>query len=85
MGEALREIWEADRYPILGNEDWRTSAALTKEALARAATATASPDDPPEFERWLAALQDRSLPNADRQAVMTALYDLFDPEDSPRE
>jgi hypothetical protein len=82
MREALHEIWEADRYPIFGNEDWRTSAAFTKEALARAATATASRDDPPEFGRWLAALQDRSLHNADRQAIMTALYDLFDPEDS---
>jgi hypothetical protein len=82
MREALHEIWEADRYPILGNEDWRASAILMREALARAASATASPDGPPEFGRWLAALQDRSLPNADRQAIMTALYDLFDPEDS---
>jgi len=80
--EALRLIWEADRYPILGNEDRRMAAALEREALARAAKATASPDDPPEFGPWLAALQDRSLPDSDREAVMTALYDLFDPEDS---
>jgi len=80
--EALRLIWEAERYPIRGNEDWRTAAALAKEALARAAKATASPDDPPEFGLWLAALQDQSLPDSDREAVMAALYDLFDPEDS---
>ncbi len=79
--EALRLVWEAERYPIRGNEDWRTAAALTREALAQAATAMASPDDPPEFAGWLAALQDQSLPDADREAVMAALYDLFDPED----
>jgi hypothetical protein len=51
--EALRLIWEADRYPIRGNEDWRASAVLMREALDRAATATALPDDPPEFALWL--------------------------------
>jgi hypothetical protein len=78
--EALRLLWEADRYPIRGNEDWRWSAALQKEARARAATATASPDDPPEFIDWLTVLQDPSSPESDREAAMSALYDLFDPE-----
>jgi hypothetical protein len=36
--EALRLFWEADSYPIRGNEDWRTSAALEQEARIRAAT-----------------------------------------------
>jgi hypothetical protein len=80
--EALRLIWEAERYPIRGNEDWREAAALEKEARARAATAKASPGDPPEFIGLLTALQDESLPAADREAAMSALYDLFDPEDS---
>jgi len=53
---------------------------MEKEARARAATANASPDDPPEFVGWLAALQDQVLPDSDREAVMSALYDLFDPE-----
>jgi len=79
--EALRLFWEADSYPIRGNEDWRASAALEQEARIRAASAKSSPDDPPEFAGWLAALQDQSLPDADREAVMAALYDLFDPED----
>jgi hypothetical protein len=80
--EALRLIWEAERYPIRGNEDWRTAATLAREALTRASTATASPDDPPEFGLWLAALQDQSLPEETRETAMSALYDLFDPEDN---
>jgi hypothetical protein len=67
-------------YPILGNEDWRASDRLREEALAKAAHAVPSPDDPPEFTGWLTTLRDRSLPNHDRQAAMPALYDLFDPE-----
>jgi hypothetical protein len=77
--EALRLIWEADRYPIRGNEDWRASAVLMRGALDRAATATASPGDPPEFALWLAALQDPSLPEETREDAMSALHDLFDP------
>jgi hypothetical protein len=79
--EALRLIWEADRYPIRGNEDWRASAILMRKALARAASAIASPDDPPEFAGWLAALQNPSLLEETREAAMSALYDLFDPEE----
>lgn len=41
--EALRLLWEADRYPILGNADWRASDRL------KAALAVPSPDDPLEF------------------------------------
>ena len=78
--EALRLLWEADRYPIRGNEDRREAVALEQEARARAATAEASPDDPPEFSAWLAALQNLSLPESDREEVMDALYDLFDPD-----
>jgi hypothetical protein len=77
--EALQLIWEADRYPIRGNEDWRASAVLMREALDRAATATASPGDPPEFALWLTALQDPSLPEETREDAMSALHDLFDP------
>jgi hypothetical protein len=47
--EALRLFWEADRYPIRGNENLHPALALEKEARARAATAKASPGDPPEF------------------------------------
>lgn len=78
--EALRLFREADRYPIRGNEDLRPALSLEKEARARAATAIPSPDDPPEFARWLATLLDRSAPEPEREAAMEALYDLFDPE-----
>jgi hypothetical protein len=80
--EALRLIWEADHYPILGNEDWRVSAALAKDALEKAATAIPCPTDPPEFMGWLTTLLDQSAPAEDREAAMSALYDLFDPEDA---
>jgi hypothetical protein len=78
--DALRLLWEADRYPIRGNEDRRAAAALEKEARIRATTALTSPDDPAEFTQWLKMLLDESLPDADREAVMAALYDFFDPE-----
>jgi hypothetical protein len=52
--EALRLLWEADRYPIRGNEDVHPALALEREARARATTAAPSPDDPLEFGRWLA-------------------------------
>ena len=80
MREALRGLWQAARYPIRGNEDWRIAARLDAEALERAATAVPAPDDPPEFARWIAALRDPKLPDNEREDIMTAIYDLFDPE-----
>jgi hypothetical protein len=41
--EALRLMWEADRYPILGNGDWRVAEGMESEALERAATAVREP------------------------------------------
>jgi len=38
------------------------------------------PDDPPEFADWIATLLDPSSPEDEREEVMSALYDLFDPE-----
>jgi hypothetical protein len=32
LRDALRQIWEADKYPIRGNEDWRAAAAMSAEA-----------------------------------------------------
>ena len=75
--KVLRLLWEADRYPHLGNEDNRAAALLEQEALVKAPRAVSCPGDPPELAHWLAALQDRSLPNPARDAVMAALYDLF--------
>lgn len=76
--EVLRLLLEADRYPILGNHDAREATALERDALTKAATAVPSPDDPPEFAGWLAALQDQALPNDRREAIMEAMYELFD-------
>ena len=78
--EALRLIWEADRYPILGNEDRRAADALERDALAKAAQAVPCAGDPPEFADWLAMLRDQAISNHDRFAVMEKLYDLFKPD-----
>ena len=77
--EALRLFWEVDRTPILGNEDLRASRTMEKEARVRAATATASPDDPAEFGQWLAALCSERLSFDDHDDIMEKLYALFDP------
>ena len=80
LRQALRRIWEADKYPILGNEDWRQAAILDRAALDTAAAAVPSPDDPPEFAARVAALRDPGLPGDERERIMFALHDLFDPE-----
>ena len=81
--EALRGIWRAARYPILGNEDWAVGKGLDREALARAAATVPTPDDPPEFTRWITALCDPNLPDSERETIMEAIYDLFEPEYRP--
>jgi hypothetical protein len=78
--DALRLIWEADRYPILGNEDRIVAERLGSEALAKAANAVASAGDPPEFSRWLNVLRSEPLSNVTREEILPLLYDLFDPD-----
>ena len=78
--EALRQMWEADSYPILGNEDWRVAKRMESEALERAAMAVQGPDDPPEFATWIAALRNPKLPTDERDDILSAIYDLFDPD-----
>ena len=77
MRMALRQIWEAARYPIRGNEDWAIAARLDAEALARATTAVPEPGDPPEFTQWLAALRDPGLSNDGREEILFALGTFF--------
>ena len=80
MREALRQIWQAARYPIRGNEDWRIAERLDAEALERADTAVPGPDDRPEFARWIAALRNPHLPDSEREDILSAIYDVFDPD-----
>jgi hypothetical protein len=75
--EVLRFFWEADHYPILGNADARDAFALDGEARAKAAHAMPSPDDPPEFAQWLAALREPGLPNDAREEILFALGTFF--------
>jgi hypothetical protein len=81
LREALHGIWRADKYPILGNEDWAVGARLDREALERAATAVAAHDDKPEWAMWIAALRDPNLSGSRRDEIMYAIHDLFEPED----
>jgi hypothetical protein len=80
MRDALRLIWQAAKYPILGNEDWRVGERMDAEALERAATAVQGPDDLPEFAIWIAALRDPKLPADQRDDILSAIYDVFDPD-----
>jgi hypothetical protein len=80
MRDALRLIWQAAKYPILGNEDWRVGERMDAEALERAATAVQGPDDLPEFAAWISALRDPKLPDDERDDILSAIYDVFDPD-----
>jgi len=81
LRDALRGIWQAAKYPIRGNEDWAIGARLDREALERAATAAPMEGDAPEFAQWIAALRDPRLPENGREQIMSAVYDLFEPEE----
>jgi hypothetical protein len=80
LREALRGIWQAARYPIRGNEDWRIAADMDAAALERAAKAVAGPGDQPEFAAWIAALRNPRTPDLEREDIISAIYDLFDPD-----
>ena len=75
--EVLRLLLEADSYPRVGNEDWATAARMETAALEKAVTALASPDDPPEFARWLEGLQNPKLTVDEREEIYWAIHDYF--------
>lgn len=81
--DVLLLILEADKYSRLGNEDWPVAVALEREALERAKTSVPSADDPPEFQRWLQARLRPSLTADEREEIIWAMYDYFEPSDSP--
>jgi hypothetical protein len=76
--EVVRRLWKADSYPCRGNEDWAVAARMEQAALATAATAVASPDDPPEFAQWLKTLQTTDLSVNEREEIYWAIHDYFD-------
>ena len=72
------------RIPIRG---WATRIGLSPRAweaaaLEKAATAVASPDDPPEFARWLEALQRPELSVDEREEIFWAIHDYFADEET---
>ena len=52
---------------------------MDAEALERAGASVQTPDDPPEFAAWIAALCDPKLPDDEREDILSAIYDVFDP------
>jgi hypothetical protein len=78
--EVMRLLWEADCYPRIGNADWAVAAAMEADALSKAQTAVAAPDDPAEFARWLEALQNRDVSADDREEIYWAIHDYFGTE-----
>jgi hypothetical protein len=81
--EGIRLLLETDSYPRMGNEDWPVAAGMKAAALAKAATAVSSPDDPPEFGRWLEALQRRDVSVNEREEIYWAIHDYFAEEELP--
>lgn len=79
--EVVRRLIAADRYPRLANADWREAEILEQEALALAATAIPSLDDPPTFAAWLAALSGPDGPRR-RQATFDEIYDYLEAEEA---
>jgi hypothetical protein len=82
MREALRLIWRAAKYPILGNGDVQLAQLADAEALERAGTAVLAPDDAPEFAVWIAALRSPKLAESEREEIISAIYDLFEPDEA---
>ena len=81
--DVLRLVLQADAYPILGNEDVPVALRMERAALQHAETAVSSPDDPPEFARWLKALRQPGIGQDEREEVLGAMYAYFDPEGTP--
>jgi hypothetical protein len=78
--EVFQLLLEADKYPCTGNEDVPVAIAMTRDALEKARTAVLSADDPPEFARWLSELQRLDLTSNEREEIIWAPYDYFEPE-----
>jgi hypothetical protein len=84
LREVLRLLWESDCYPRIGNHDWVVAAAMKDEALAKAEFASPSPDDPPEFAVWLAAVRNPNLSVDDLEDTIGAMHDYFGAGESGR-
>jgi hypothetical protein len=79
--EVFQLLLEADKYSCMANKDVPVAIAMTRDALVKARIAVLSPDDPPEFARWLRELQGPDLTNNEQEEIIWALYDYFEPED----
>jgi hypothetical protein len=77
--EVLCLVLEADKYPCIGNEDWPIAQRMYAAALEKAKIAVSSPNDPPEFLLWLRELQKPGLTHIEREDILWAMYDYFEP------
>ncbi len=81
--DVLLLLLAAERYPRYSNHDWRVADIMEADALTKAATAVASPKDPPEFAVWLATLRRKNLTSDEREVVYLVLGNHFDHELMP--
>jgi hypothetical protein len=73
-------MWQADVYPLLGNEDVPVALRMERAARQHAETAVSSPDDPPEFARWLEVLRQPGIGQDKREQMFGAMDVYCDPE-----
>jgi len=66
--EVVRLLWKADSYPCR-NEEWAVAARHGTSCACKGRAAVASPDDSPEFARWLKKLQRRDLSVNEREEI----------------
>ena len=78
--EVLLLLLAADSYPCLGNGDWQVCDAMEADALKLAPRAITSPDDPPEFGRWMETLLKPGATRPEREEIYYALHEFFEPE-----
>jgi hypothetical protein len=81
--DVIIRLLASDKYPCHNIFDCQQAQRLEKDALEKAETAISSPDDPPEFSRWLEMLRQPDLTTDGREAVYDEMYDYFEPEGTP--
>jgi hypothetical protein len=83
--DVIIRLLASDKYPCHNFFDCQQAQQLEKDALEKAEEAIPSPDDPPEFSRWLEMLRQPDLTNDGREAVYDEMHDYFEPEGTPGE
>jgi hypothetical protein len=81
--EVILRVLASDKYPCYNILDCQYARGLEKDALEKADSAIPSPDDPPDFSRWLEVLRQPDLTIDGREAIYDEIHDYFEPEGTP--